>query len=74
MLDYGTLWHIKLSQGQNYTVVQMQFLYLQLSYTNAQVWLVEPIGNVPSQWPKLFPLLHKGMKEANPIQELLPDL
>jgi len=59
---------------ENDTVVSFQVRYLQLSDTNAQIRLIKSIRNVPSQWPKLFPLLDKSMEEANPVQELLPDL
>lgn len=48
--------------------------YLKLSHAYVEVRLIEPIGDIPAQRPKLFPLLNKCMEEAKPKEEFLPNL
>ena len=49
-------------------------IYLQLPDADAQVRLVESVGNVPSQRTVLLPLLNQSMEETHPVQQLLPHL
>lgn len=48
--------------------------YLQLSHAYVEVRLIKPVGDIPAQRPKRFPLLNKSMEEAQPKQEFLPNL
>ena len=38
--------------------------HLQLTDADTQVRLIEAVGNIPTKWTKLSPLLHQSMEEA----------
>ena len=46
--------------------------HLLLLHTNAEVRLIELVGNVPAQGPKLPSLLYDGVEEAQPKEQLAP--
>ena len=46
--------------------------HLQLPDTDPEVGLIEFVSNVPTQGPKLPPLLYKSVEEAQPEEETLP--
>ena len=46
--------------------------HLHLAHADAEVGLVELVGNVPSDWSKLAALLDGGVKEGDVIEERLP--
>ena len=52
--------------------VCMLIAYLLLFHTNAEVRLIELVGDVPAQGPKLSSLLHEGVEEAQPKEKLAP--
>lgn len=45
--------------------------HVQLLHGDAQVGLVELIGDVPAQWAELLPLLGQSVEEAQAVEQLL---
>ena len=48
--------------------------HLQLSHTNTQVRLVEPVRDVPTEGTKLASLLHQCMEKTEAKEKFLPYL
>lgn len=64
----------KVSDGIKWDVLILINEHLELPHTDTQVRVIEAIWDVPAQRPKLPPLLHQCMEEAEREEQLFPSL